>query len=810
MRELRLLSIISILLLVLCTGGMASGQCVADGNNSTADATIITSTETVSDYVCPADLWDFYKFEVKQGESLSGTVTFMADQTGTTFRISGPSGTLIEKGSTDTQRILTANLDSSTLTAGTYYLRVGFYSKYASDHSYSITMNLLHSGGGGSSPGTGGRGSSGAQGGCAPDNNESPSTAGEIYIDTMAPGWVCGEDPLDLWHLDVPDSVELAGSLTVTAESGDVILQLQDSNQAILAEAETVDGRLTLGLGSNAPVLVPGDYYIAVMSSPGFERDVYYTILIEQGNPPAEPAGWEPATATIIDNVDDVIKSHEQLFVKIMIDSFYCIAESASDQSSDSDEPYFLIYGFSTTKNPNVWSTGDPQIFGDVDAGEVNRFTWGQRWVGWENPGPDTIMGFHVGILEEDDVDNTFIKNLQTNTVYEIGKAIDDNKGKSKTELKNAIHGSTNYYQFTYDDSALLGKHDFVGSHTEIFDKIDLVKWSNVVHRPFEFDIDGGSEGHYRVRWHLEFDPDASKYFSQDFNEYDEIAVGNVMSDSKDEIVIASHGAVPGVDGRFYIYDGTGKQLTTFDQKFAALNRMTVGDIDNDGFDEIVVASYGDGYIRGYNADGSTQVSFKAPVPLYVGLAAVDVGWDDGAEILFADGFQVIIFSGAGAQLHAFPIVGWTFNGTRNTGPDTQHDAFLVGDVIGDSTPEIVFIDNQHGSGSQVHLYAPNSTGVEIVKFGLPQGTFTYHDASCLGNVLGDSKLELFLASDQGDGNFGCKIMAFDMTSRTKVLERYYPMYTIYDGFASGDVLGIGRDMFIVATDEDNKIWVGM
>lgn len=52
---------IILLMMILASGGMASGQCdPADGNNTTADATPIGFSETVSDWVCPDDPFEFY------------------------------------------------------------------------------------------------------------------------------------------------------------------------------------------------------------------------------------------------------------------------------------------------------------------------------------------------------------------------------------------------------------------------------------------------------------------------------------------------------------------------------------------------------------------------------------------------------------------------------------------------------------------------------------------------------------------------------------------------------------------------------
>ena len=125
------------MILLLTAGSLASAQCDPDSHNDATSALEIGYEATVSDWVCPDDTWDYYYFDVPPGTDISGMITFEAEQSGTTFRIDGPPGAIFpERGTLDAERTFWIPIAAGTLTPGTYYLRVGFYSSRAYDHEY--------------------------------------------------------------------------------------------------------------------------------------------------------------------------------------------------------------------------------------------------------------------------------------------------------------------------------------------------------------------------------------------------------------------------------------------------------------------------------------------------------------------------------------------------------------------------------------------------------------------------------------------------------------------------------------------------
>jgi hypothetical protein len=254
--------------------------------------------------------------------------------------------------------------------------------------------------------------------------------------------------------------------------------------------------------------------------------------------------------------------------------------------------------------------------------------------------------------------------------------------------------------------------------------------------------------------------------------------------------------------------------LRTFDAFYTHYDHVAVGDTSGAGFDEIVVSSddHG-GMINIYNSDGIQQYSFQAPVTRYDGLAVANVYGDSKCEILLArdDDDKVITYDNRGGKIREMPITTWNFKGVRYHDDTTRNDAFLVGDVVGDANPEFVMLENNNGPDSLIHVYASNETaGLELfsVTFANCNGIFTKKDAACLADTDGDGKMELLIATDSGDNYNGFKVKIYDLVTKRLVETRHWPLYTKYDGFAGGDILGTGKDQIILATDEDDIVYM--
>ena len=155
MRKLNLVLLVPLIVVLPILGTSALGQCVPDANNTAADAKPINLTQTISDWVCPDDQFDFYSLVISPGQDVSGDITFTSPQTGTVLRLLGTAGVIFEQGTTDAKHTLNVPIASGSLPADTYYARITYYSAYAFDHEYTFTLNLAVAGPGQMQPPSG-------------------------------------------------------------------------------------------------------------------------------------------------------------------------------------------------------------------------------------------------------------------------------------------------------------------------------------------------------------------------------------------------------------------------------------------------------------------------------------------------------------------------------------------------------------------------------------------------------------------------------------------------------------------------------
>lgn len=132
----------TLIVLSLAVGGVASGDCIDDGNNDAGTARTIGYTESVSDVVCPDDPFDYFTFETAGAMKANGLIQVESEQTGTTLRISRGSDIIFEKATTVLETAVTYTMPSESIGDGEYYLRIGFYSDYPYDHEYVLTLDL--------------------------------------------------------------------------------------------------------------------------------------------------------------------------------------------------------------------------------------------------------------------------------------------------------------------------------------------------------------------------------------------------------------------------------------------------------------------------------------------------------------------------------------------------------------------------------------------------------------------------------------------------------------------------------------------
>lgn len=503
------------------------------------------------------------------------------------------------------------------------------------------------------------------------------------------------------------------------------------------------------------------------------------------------------------------------IYVRIFLDSLYCERESRWDHGTDSDEPYLLVTAFAGHRSPSAWSTGDAEVFSDVDSGENRRlsYTRSQRLVFEGEVPPGARVGFNVVVMESDAGTETqrnrlareIVNQLVVGPLTGLPNMGADPLSKAITDFLTGNFISFILAPIMYGLGG--GADDFVATNSVVLTYDQLRLWSSGdPHRPMTMELRGGEESRYRLRWHIEFDREASRSFSAKFTHWDELAVGNILEDREPEILIVIDEDAPGDDGRFYIKNKNGRLLASWNGFYTHYDRVVIGDVLGDERAEIIVASDDDGgRIRIYDGAGNRLRYFTAPFTKYDGLAVGNVLGDGKAEIIVArdDDCQVFIYNADGQRLRAFLVDA--FSGCRYTAEldDERHDGFAVGDVLGDSFAEIIIAENHNGPESLVHVY--DAFGQELRRF---TTYFTHLDGFILANMVRDGKKEIVVAVDGGDGQYGDTIYITDVATGSTT-RRYWPIFTKYDGLASGDFDGDGKDEIVLATDEDWWVYIG-
>jgi subtilisin family serine protease len=221
-----------------------------------------------------------------------------------------------------------------------------------------------------------------------------------------------------------------------------------------------------------------------------------------------------------------------------------------------------------------------------------------------------------------------------------------------------------------------------------------------------------------------------------------DVAAGDVVAGGTDEIVTgAGPGGYPHV--RIFGPDGSGGSgFYAYPIGFSGGVNVAVGDVDNDGVDEIVTGAGPGGYphVRIFEADGTPIGGFYAYSTAFAGGVDVAVGDIDN------DGDDDIITGagpGGGPHVRAFRL-----DGSEITGFMAYSPAFTggvrVGSLAGDGGPRQIVTGPGPGGGPHVRLFAFNGSVVRE-RFGFPARFGGGVDVALgpfgplIGNLTGDT-----------------------------------------------------------------------
>ncbi|KPL19403.1 MAG: hypothetical protein AMJ93_13165, partial [Anaerolineae bacterium SM23_84] len=270
---------------------------------------------------------------------------------------------------------------------------------------------------------------------------------------------------------------------------------------------------------------------------------------------------------------------------------------------------------------------------------------------------------------------------------------------------------------------------------------------------------------------------DVPQALHRDYDRHDGFAVGDVVGDGREEIVVGSIES-----DRIYVYGivDTWTQRRAFScgaglQGFEKGDRIAVGDVLGGAKSEIVMADASADAVLVYDWLGTELRNYSVDLEGFDGLAVGNVDGQGSDEIVIADRSEhrIYIYSANGLQLTNLNDFPWEFD---------EHDGLAVGDVVGGSQAEIIIAN--HGTGKIL------VSDVDGNHYGHWKANF--EQPGCMlatGNIaLGGSEeiLVSWSCPTPEGGEKGCIDVHRGSGPRIKTL--YFDYYSLGDGMATGSV----------------------
>ncbi len=275
------------------------------------------------------------------------------------------------------------------------------------------------------------------------------------------------------------------------------------------------------------------------------------------------------------------------------------------------------------------------------------------------------------------------------------------------------------------------------------------------------------------------------------------IAIGDVDDDDKNEVVAGGRKLYTGV----HIFEDNGTEKFVYNTRSYYVKDIEIGDVDNDGVDDIVACNNGDeGWIYAFNGTDGGNLTDWWPLGLRDSIEDIALGNLDSNP-----GLDVAAISqGVPGTLYVFNSTGdpmWSNNTVSGRSVE-------IGDVDGDREEEVVI-----GDRGSCHVYVyDGATGALEYSFD------TIHQPSEveLGDLDGDtSDLEIAVITGYDED---ATIFAIDIDAAGQVNELWNfaidwtPSYYWGEALAIGDVDGDNKNEVIALSDMDdygggNKVW---
>ncbi len=285
------------------------------------------------------------------------------------------------------------------------------------------------------------------------------------------------------------------------------------------------------------------------------------------------------------------------------------------------------------------------------------------------------------------------------------------------------------------------------------------------------------------------------------FSGNDGFAVGNLIRGKGLMLLTVVDEKASGDNGLFTVMDPDGVVVNTFEARFTPNDVVAIGDVWGDDLEEeILVGIDEDKKVYIYNSSGQLLEIKNIPFTRFDILAVGNIreGFD-------SPGDEIILASDEKDEFTIYPRLGdsysigldWNFDGSSVPGikNDSHSDALTTGNVFGSALDEILFID-QNGDFSILYMY--NDQGTLLAK---TRVMFTKFDAFASGDVLGNDYDEVIIGIDEDRA-------IFILDALNGILKMHYGRVTPVDVIAAGEVTAGNKETIFLAVDDDSKIYI--
>jgi hypothetical protein len=278
--------------------------------------------------------------------------------------------------------------------------------------------------------------------------------------------------------------------------------------------------------------------------------------------------------------------------------------------------------------------------------------------------------------------------------------------------------------------------------------------------------------------------------FFRDYQAHDGFAVGDVLGDDRDEIIV---GDVSGKHICTYVPDSHEWFLQPKDHYFKPAasdgfesgDRIAVGLLPGGTKQKIVMSDHSADQIIVYNFNGTVDSAFSVEIEPWDALAVGDVFAPlTRAEIILGDrsAGKIVTYNSQGAKLQEF------------TKAVDAHDGLTAGDILGDTLDEIVFADL---SADKIYIYSGSGLQLGAINCQFDEG-----DSLAVADIYSvwpNDKDEIIITDHSAD-------LVWVYKGDGTLLKSFKRSLDSFDGLAAGRILSDKMPYILLADQSQHAI----